>query len=173
MDIRQLRLFCRIVERRSFSLAAEDLQITQLAASQQVRTIERELKTTLLDRSSRHIAPTDAGQVLYRYAREILALHELACTEILDLRHSSRDTSWSAPRRAGRTRPARPPHVLPRPRTPASTCRCTSTTHSRSSRKWCRPEFEIGAVGAPTHRPDLTVEPLVRDEVVLVLQSGP
>jgi len=50
MDIRQLRLFCRIVERHSFSLAAEDVGITQPAASQQVHTLERELKTTLLDR---------------------------------------------------------------------------------------------------------------------------
>ena len=61
MDIRQLRLFCRIVDRRSFSLAADELHITQPAASQQVRSMERELKTTLLDRSRRTVVPTDAG----------------------------------------------------------------------------------------------------------------
>ena len=61
MDIRQLRLFCRIVDRRSFSLAADELHITQPAASQQVRSLERELKTTLLDRSRRTVVPTDSG----------------------------------------------------------------------------------------------------------------
>ena len=85
MDIRQLRLFCRIVDRHSFSLAADELHITQPAASQQVRSLEREMKTTLLDRSRRTVTPTDAGQILYRYGREILDLHERACTEILDL----------------------------------------------------------------------------------------
>src|SRR5665647_1323578 len=85
MDIRQIRLFCRIVDRRSFSLAADEMHITQPAASQQVRSLERELKTTLLDRSRRTVVPTDSGQVLYRYGREILDLHERACTEILDL----------------------------------------------------------------------------------------
>ena len=43
MDIRQIRLFCRIVDRKSFSLAADEMHITQPAASQQVRSLEREL----------------------------------------------------------------------------------------------------------------------------------
>ena len=81
MDIRQLRLFCRIVDRKSFSLAADETHITQPAASQQVRSLERELKTILLDRSRRTVVPTDAGQVLYRYGREILDLDERARTE--------------------------------------------------------------------------------------------
>ena len=85
MDIRQIRLFCRIVDRRSFSLAADEMHITQPAASQQIRSLERELKTTLLDRSRRTVVPTDSGQVLYRYGREILDLHERAGTEIRDL----------------------------------------------------------------------------------------
>jgi DNA-binding transcriptional LysR family regulator len=168
MDIRQLKLFCRIVERRSFSLAAEDLRITQPAASQQVRTIERELKTTLLDRSSRRIVPTDAGQVLYRYAREILALHERACTEILDLGELV----------AGRvvvgasTGPGE--HVLPglltrfRELYPGVQVSLHVDDTQQVIERVVAREFEIGAVGAPTHRPDLAVEPLVRDEVVLV-----
>ena len=132
MDIRHLRLFCRIVDRRSFSLAAEDLHITQPAASQQVRSLERELKATLLDRSSRRIAPTDAGQVLYRYAREILALHELACTEILDLQELvAGHVVIGASTRPGRARPAGPAHALPGVSTPASASRCTSTTRRR------------------------------------------
>ena len=90
MDIRQLRLFCQIVDRRSFSLAADEVHITQPAASQQIRSMERELKTTLLDRSRRTVSPTDAGQVLYRYAREMLDLHDRAITDILDLGRARR-----------------------------------------------------------------------------------
>ena len=168
MDIRQLRLFCRIVERHSFSLAAEDVGITQPAASQQVHTLERELKTTLLDRSNRRITPTAAGQVLYRYAREILALHERACTEILDLGELvAGNVVMGASTGPGE-------HVLPglltRFRKLYPGVRVSlhvDDTHEVIERVVAR-EFEIGAVGAPTHRPDLTVEPLVRDEVVLV-----
>jgi DNA-binding transcriptional LysR family regulator len=168
MDVRQLRLFCRIVERHSFSLAAEDLNITQPAASQQVHTLERELKTTLLDRSSRRVVPTDAGQVLYRYAREILALHERACTEILDLGElvSGRVEMGAS------TGPGE--HVLPglltrfRGLYPGVRVSLHVDDTQQVIERVVAREFELGAVGAPTHRPDLTVEPLVRDEVVLV-----
>jgi DNA-binding transcriptional LysR family regulator len=168
MDIRQLRLFCRIVERRSFSLAAEDLRITQPAASQQVRTMERELKTTLLDRSSRRIVPTDAGQVLYRYAREILALHERACTEILDLGElvSGRVVVGAS------TGPGE--HVLPglltrfRGLYPGVRVSLHVDDTQQVVERVVSREFELGAIGAPAHRPDLAIEPLVHDEVVLV-----
>ena len=168
MDIRQLRLFCSIVDRHSFSLAADEMHITQPAASQQVRSLERELKTTLLDRSRRTVVPTDAGQVLYRYAREILDLHERALTEILDLGELV----------AGRvvvgasTGPGE--HVLPAMLTRfkelypgVDISLHVDDTHQVVERVLSR-EFEIGAVGAPTHRPELVVEPLVRDEVLLV-----
>ncbi len=168
MDIRQLRLFCRIVDRRSFSLAADELHITQPAASQQVRSMERELKTTLLDRSRRTVVPTDAGQVLYRYGREILDLDERARTEILDLGELV----------AGRvvvgasTGPGE--HVLPGMLTQfresypgVSISLHVDDTHAVVERVLAR-EFEIGAVGAVTPRPELVAEPLARDEIVLV-----
>jgi DNA-binding transcriptional LysR family regulator len=168
MDIRQLRLFCRIVDRHSFSLAADELHITQPAASQQVRSLERELKTILLDRSRRTVVPTDAGQILYRYGREILDLHERACTEILDLGELV----------AGKvvvgasTGPGE--HVLPAMLTRfkalypgVRVALHVDDTHEVVERVLAR-EFEIGAIGAPTQRPDLVVEPLVHDEVVLV-----
>jgi DNA-binding transcriptional LysR family regulator len=168
MDLRYLRLFCRIVDRRSFSLAAEDLHITQPAASQQVRSLERELNATLLDRSSRRIAPTDAGQVLYRYAREILALHELACTEILDLQELvSGHVVIGASTGPGE-------HVLPdlltrfRTQYPGVRVSLSVDDTQKVIERVVSREFEFGAVGATTHQPDLTVEPLVRDEVVLV-----
>ena len=168
MDIRQLRLFCRIVDRRSFSLAADELNITQPAASQQVRSLERELKTTLLDRSRRIVVPTDAGQVLYRYAREILILHERVCTEIGDLG----DLVAGAVVVGASTGPGE--HVLPAMLTRfkqlypgVAVSLHVDDTQEVIERVLTR-EFEIGAVGAPTRRPDLVAEPLARDQVVLV-----
>src|SRR5256885_9523084 len=74
MDTRQLAAFCAVVERRSFSQAAERLGVTQPAVSLQVRALEKRLGTQLLDRSGRRVEPTEAGPRLYRGAQRLLAL---------------------------------------------------------------------------------------------------
>ena len=76
MDTRQLAAFCEVVERRSFSQAAERLGVTQPAISLQVRSLEKRLGTQLLDRSGRKVGPTEAGLRLYRSAQRLLALEE-------------------------------------------------------------------------------------------------
>jgi len=76
MDTRQLAAFCAVVERRSFSLAAERLGVTQPAVSLQIRALEKRLGTQLLDRSGRRVEPTEAGLRLYRGAQKLLQLEE-------------------------------------------------------------------------------------------------
>jgi DNA-binding transcriptional LysR family regulator len=76
MDTRQLQAFCEVVERRSFSQAAERLGVTQPAVSLQVRSLEKRLGTQLLDRSGRRVEPTEAGLRLYRGAQRLLQLEE-------------------------------------------------------------------------------------------------
>ena len=76
MDTRQLHAFCEVVERRSFSQAAERLGVTQPAVSLQVRALEKRLGTQLLDRSGRRVEPTESGLKLYRAAQRLLALEE-------------------------------------------------------------------------------------------------
>src|SRR5204863_422484 len=74
MDTRQLAAFCAIVERKSFSQAADRLGVTQPAVSLQVRSLEKRLGRQLLDRSGRRVEPTEAGLALYRGAQRLLAL---------------------------------------------------------------------------------------------------
>jgi DNA-binding transcriptional LysR family regulator len=76
MDSRQLRAFCEVVERKSFSQAAERLGVTQPAVSLQVRSLEKRLGTQLLDRSGRRVEPTESGAKLYRSAQRLLALED-------------------------------------------------------------------------------------------------
>src|SRR5215470_1877003 len=82
MDTRQLRAFCEVVERKSFSQAAERLGVTQPAVSLQVRALEKRLGTQLLDRSGRRVEPTEAGMRLYRGAQRLLALEEQVVAEV-------------------------------------------------------------------------------------------
>lgn len=84
MDTRQLRAFCEVVERRSFSKAAERLGVTQPAVSLQVRSLEKRLGVQLLDRSGRRVAPTEAGTRLYRNAQRLLQLEDEILSDLVD-----------------------------------------------------------------------------------------
>ena len=84
MDTRQLQAFCEVVERKSFSLAAEKLGVTQPAVSLQVRALEKRLGTQLLDRSGRRVEPTESGLKLYRSAQRLLALEEEIVNELAE-----------------------------------------------------------------------------------------
>src|SRR5207244_8638759 len=76
MDTRQLAAFCAVVDRKSFSQAAERLGVTQPAVSLQIRGLEERLGQRLLDRSGRRVEPTEAGMLLYRGAQKLLAVEE-------------------------------------------------------------------------------------------------
>jgi DNA-binding transcriptional LysR family regulator len=76
MDTRQLAAFCAVVERKSFSQAAERLGVTQPAVSLQIRSLEQRLGRRLLDRSGRRVEPTEAGLRLYASAQRVLAAEE-------------------------------------------------------------------------------------------------
>ena len=84
MDTKQLQAFCEVVERKSFSQAAERLGVTQPAVSLQVRSLEKRLGMQLLDRSGRRVEPTEAGLHLYRGAQRLLALEEEIVGELAE-----------------------------------------------------------------------------------------
>jgi DNA-binding transcriptional LysR family regulator len=72
MNLARLEVFVTVCATRSFTRAADQLAITKSAASQQVATLERELGVQLLHRSTRNLAPTDAGAALLEEGRALL-----------------------------------------------------------------------------------------------------
>jgi len=78
MDDHKLKVFCTVAETRSFSKTSEIIHLTQPAVSLQIQSIEDVYETKLFDRSSSTVALTPAGEVLYKYAKEILALYASA-----------------------------------------------------------------------------------------------
>src|SRR6476659_6266745 len=84
MDTRQLAAFCAVVERRSFSQAAEQLGVTQPAVSLQIRSLEKRLGHQLLARSGRRVEPTEAGSRLYRSSQRLLAMEEQLLSDLGD-----------------------------------------------------------------------------------------
>ena len=72
MELRQLDYFCRIVESGSIHEAARRLNMSQPPLSYQLKQLEQELHTALLMRTSKGVALTEAGQMLYQRACSLL-----------------------------------------------------------------------------------------------------
>ncbi len=73
MQIETLKVFCDLIESRSFSHAAARNFITQSAVSQQIKTLEERFGTSLLVREGRTVTATEAGRILYDAACDILS----------------------------------------------------------------------------------------------------
>ena len=78
MDLRRLEVFYKLMETRSFSKTAQELNLTQPTVSGHIKTLEEQIGLTLFDRHKRLVRPTGAAQVLLEYARSILELHREA-----------------------------------------------------------------------------------------------
>src|SRR5436305_198326 len=84
LDPRLLRAFVAIADRQSFTDAATRLNMTQSTISQQLARLEQAVGHPLIDRASRPVRPTPAGERLLGYARRILALQAEATGLLAD-----------------------------------------------------------------------------------------
>ncbi|HET8894204.1 MAG TPA: selenium metabolism-associated LysR family transcriptional regulator [Gaiellaceae bacterium] len=173
MDTKQLAAFCAVVERRSFSQAAEQLGVTQPAVSLQIRSLEKRLGLQLLDRSGRRVEPTEAGQRLYRSAQKLLAQEEQLLADVvgegegeltgkIDIGASTGPGGTVLPIVLCEFQQGHPGvHV-------ALTVADTQHIVERVARR----ELELGVVGAARRHTGVTFEPFFRDEVVLAVPQG-
>jgi DNA-binding transcriptional LysR family regulator len=172
MDTRQLQAFCAVVEKKSFSQAAEQLGVTQPAVSLQVRALEQRLGQSLLDRSGRRVEPTEAGRRLYRSAQRMLALEEQLLDEV-----SADDGRLTGTLAIGAsTGPGA--HLVPlllcdfqREHPDLHIALSIWDTQTVIDRVADR-QLELGVVGALRRHRSLEFEPLVRDEIVLAVPPG-
>jgi DNA-binding transcriptional LysR family regulator len=82
MEDHKLKVFCTVAETKSFSKTSEIIHLTQPAVSLQIQALEEIYETKLFDRSSSFINLTPSGEILYRYAKDILTLYAEAEKEI-------------------------------------------------------------------------------------------
>lgn len=78
MEDHKLKVFCTVAETKSFSKASEIILLTQPAVSLLIQAIEETYETKLFDRASNTVTLTPAGEMLYKYAKEILNLYAAA-----------------------------------------------------------------------------------------------
>ncbi|SER55634.1 LysR family transcriptional regulator [Sphingobium sp. YR768] len=76
-DIRRLRYFVTVASERSFTRAAARLNMAQPPLSRRIQELEEEVGTTLIERSSRPLVLTPAGQLFYVHALQVLDRHDV------------------------------------------------------------------------------------------------
>ena len=170
MDTRQLAAFCAVVERKSFSQAAERLGVTQPAVSLQIRSLEQRLGRRLRDRSGRRVEPTEAGLRLYASAQRLLQAEE----QMLEELESDEEGAVTGTLELGAsTGPGG--SVVPvllcefQERHPDVRVRLTVSDTQTVVARVADRELELGVVGAGRRHRGVTFEPFFRDEVVLAV----
>ena len=169
MEIRKLEVFCKVVELKSFTLAAEAVLLTQPTVSEHIRSLEQELEQRLFDRMGRLVEATPVGLVLYRYARKILRTRQEAVQAVARYSGSlvGRVTigcgtipgTHILPRLIGRFRHDYPSIKL--------TLRISGSQNI--SRKVREGELDFGFVGARWNDSGLSWSEMFHDELVLVV----
>ncbi len=166
MDTRQLAAFCAVVEKKSFSQAAERLGVTQPAVSLQIRALEKRLGTQLVDRSGRRVEPTEAGVRLYRNAQRLLAVEEQLLGDLDETAALAGRFELGASTGPGGS-------VVPlvlcelQQEHPDVGVALTVSDTQRIVELVAERGVELGVVGFARRHRSVTFEPLFRDQVVL------
>ena len=173
MDTRQLAAYCAVVERKSFSQAAERLGVTQPAVSLQVRALEKRLGTQLLDRSGRRVEPTEAGWRLYRGAQRMLALEDQIVAGVAASAEGDLGGELVLGASTGPAAIAVPVALceFQQENPDVRVSLNVSDTHSVVERVAAR-ELELGIVGAARRHRGVRFEPFFSDQVILACPPG-
>jgi DNA-binding transcriptional LysR family regulator len=86
MQIESFKVFCDLAETESFTKAAQINNITQSAVSQQISSLERQLKCLLIERSKKKFRLTREGQLLYEYGKQVIQAYESLLSKLQEVK---------------------------------------------------------------------------------------
>lgn len=163
VDLRQLRAFLAVARRGSFSRAAEDVGSSQSALSLSVRQLETELGLKLLDRTTRQVSLTTAGETLVAAGSRLIDELDATLRELRDI----------GQQRRGRVAMACVPSVA-RSLMPGCVAYCAAKwpdvslsindiAASEVLRRVSLGEFEFGLASGEINGADLEIFPLIQD----------
>ncbi len=169
MDLWQLQIFCKVIELRSFSKAGQAVRLSQPTVSSHIKDLEAHFSTQLIDRMSRQVFPTKAGELLYDYAHQLIALRDKAEAAMAEFSGEIRGRITIG----GSTIPGG--YLLPRiiglfsNAYPDVRISMMVGDTSEILEKTMSGHIEVSIVGALTKEKILTQSALVEDEMVLVV----
>jgi len=88
--LQQLRILKAVANEQNFTKAAIVLYLSQPSLSKQIKTLEKDLDTVLINRERNQVSLTESGTVLLQYSERILALCEESCRALMDLKNGDR-----------------------------------------------------------------------------------
>jgi DNA-binding transcriptional LysR family regulator len=170
-DLRQLEIFHKVVELKSFSKAADAVFLAQASVSERIATLENMVGTKLLDRLGREVVPTKAGELLYKHAVLLLDMKRTACLEMQDFLGVKRGEIHIG----GSTIPGE--HVLPkmigrfREKFPLVAIALTISDSTDIENRVLKGDFELGVIGSRGSQRRIIYQELWEDELVVAVPA--
>ena len=169
MHLETLKVFCDVVETKSFSVAASQNYVTQSAVSQQIRMLEEKYGKQLLERTRGNVQLTPAGDILYQVSKEIVQRYQDLESRLQDVAKVVAGTVRVATVHSIglyelSTQLKRFLKAYPQVR--------IQLGYSRSSKIYedaLKGGIDLGIVAYPSRRPGITTIPLREDRLVLVV----
>lgn len=168
MNYERLKTFIAVAEKKSFSEAARTLYITQATITSQIKALEEELQTKLFERTTKKVEMTESAHILLHYAEKIVQLSDLAKKKILETENTVHgDFQLGCSLTIGE-------YILPellktfKNAYPAvrMQVKIANSTNIISSVKDQR--IDIGLIETPVADKHIVVEPILKDELVLI-----
>lgn len=172
MILESLKVYITVVEQRNFSRAAELLHLSQPGVSLHIRKLEKEFDVKLMHRSPKWVKLTEAGELLYVRAKEMVNLYESAKLDIARLQD---DVSGSLQIGASFTIGE---YVLPRlfssfaRQYPEVAMEVFIENSSQVVEAIRDNHIDFGLIEEDIEAQDLTVTPFMKDELIIVAAEG-
>ncbi|WP_138753373.1 LysR family transcriptional regulator [Paenibacillus sinopodophylli] len=172
MIVDALRVFVTVAEQRHFSRAAELLNLSQPGVSQHIQNLENEFGVRLLHRSPKHVRLTEAGDLLYQKARQMLSLYADARQDIqllqdevtgsLQIGASFTIGEYVLPKRIAAFAAQYP--LVAMQTTIGNTGEIVQAVRAN--------KLDVGLIEGEAHASDLSVTPFMTDEMIVVAPAA-
>ena len=173
--LQQLRILKAVATEKNFTKAAAVLYLSQPSLSKQIKTLEKNLDTLLINRERNKISLTESGKVLLQYSDRILALCEESCRAVVDLKNGDRgNLTVGASQTIGT-------YLMPRilalfaQNYPQMDLNVQVNSTRIIAKKIINREIDIAVVGGEISddlKKNLTIKPFVYDELSLIISKS-
>ena len=173
--LQQLRILKAVATEKNFTKAADVLYISQPSLSKQIKTLEKNLDTLLINRERNTISLTESGAVLLQYSERILALCEESCRALIDLKNGDRgNLTVGASQTIGT-------YLMPRilalfaQNYPQIDLKVQVNSTRLIAKNIINREIDIAVVGGEISddlKKNLTIQPFVYDELSLIISKS-
>lgn len=171
MLYRHITYFLAVAEHHGFTRAAAALHVSQPALSQQIKQLETLTGATLFDRSGRQTRLTDAGEVFLRYARRSLQALDEGKRAIHDVEDLSRGSLKIAVTPTFNAYFIGPLVAEFYARYPNITLQLYEMYQDKIEERLVQDELDIGIAFADVHSADIDVQPLLQENLALVVAN--